>query len=230
MLAVDVMTTEVISVAEDATVPAVARLLAERGISAVPVVDDEGRLAGIVSEGDLIRRPELGTERRRSWWLAFIGDRSQLAEAYIKSHGLVARDVMTAEVVSVDEGTPVAAIAELLEQRRIKRVPVMRGGMVVGIVSRANLVQALASLTSMEAGAANDGAIRDALLDALGREAWVRPGRINVTVHEHVAHIWGSVNSVQEYDALTVLARRTPGVREVRNRVAVMPPEVPMGL
>jgi CBS domain-containing protein len=224
------MTRQVVTVDPDTPIEIVAKLMVERGISAVPVVDDQGRLAGIVSEGDLIRRPELGTERRRSWWLAFIGDRSQLAEAYIKSHGLLARDVMTTEVVSVDEGTPVAAIAELLEQRRIKRVPVVRGGMVVGIVSRANLVQALASLASLDAGAANDGAIREALLDALGREAWVRPGRINVTVREHVAHIWGSVNSVQEYDALTVLARRTPGVHEVRNRVAVMPPEVPMGL
>src|SRR5246127_5026539 len=126
MRAVDVMTSEVISVDENATVSAVARLLAERGISAVPVVDKDNRVIGMVSEGDLLHRAETGTERRRSWWLEMMASTNKLAEDYIKSHSGKAKDVMTRNVLSVAETTPVGDIALLLETNRIKRVPVVR--------------------------------------------------------------------------------------------------------
>src|SRR6516165_9722238 len=137
MQAIDIMTTEVIAVDEDATVPAVAKLLAERGISAVPVVDKNNRVIGMVSEGDLLHRAETGTERRRSWWLEMMASTNQLAGDYIKSHSGKVKDVMSRSVLSVTETTPVADIALLLETNRIKRVPVVRDGKLVGIVSRA---------------------------------------------------------------------------------------------
>src|SRR3974377_254155 len=138
MDAVDVMTSEVISVDENATVSAVARLLADRGISAVPVVDKDNQVTGMVSEGDLLHRAETGTERRRSWWLDMMVSTNKLAGDYIKSHSGKVKDIMTRNVLSVTETTPVADIALLLETNRIKRVPVVRDGKLVGMVSRAN--------------------------------------------------------------------------------------------
>ena len=150
MRAMDVMTTNVITVGPDTSVQAVAALLAERGISGVPVVDSANRLVGILSEGDLLHRVETGTEsppdrrsgRRRSWWLDTIGSDEELARDYVKSHGRTAKDVMTRDVISVSDTTELADIATMLETKRIKRVPVLRDGKLVGIVSRANLVRA----------------------------------------------------------------------------------------
>jgi CBS domain-containing protein len=144
MRAIDVMTSEVISVDENASVAAVASLLAEREISGVPVVDSANRVIGMVSEGDLLHRAETGTERRRSWWLEMMASTNKLAGEYVKAHGRTVKDVMTRAVISVAEATPIADIALLLETNGIKRVPVVRDGKLVGIVSRANLVQALA--------------------------------------------------------------------------------------
>src|SRR5271168_150588 len=144
MRAVEVMTTKVITVGENASVADVAKLLAERGISAVPVVDKQNRVIGMVSEGDLLHRTETGTEKCRSWWLEMMASTNQLAGDYIKSHSANVKDVMTRDVISVSDTTPLADIAILLEANRIKRVPVVRDGKLVGIVSRANLVRALA--------------------------------------------------------------------------------------
>jgi CBS domain-containing protein len=132
----------VITVDEEASVQQVAKLLAERGINAVPVVDGEERVIGMVSEGDLLHRAETGTERRRSWWLDMMSSTNKLAGDYIKSHSGKVKDVMTRDVISVTDTTPVADIAVLMETNRIKRVPVVRDGKLVGIVSRANLVRA----------------------------------------------------------------------------------------
>ena len=141
MQAKDVMTTKVVTVQPDARVEHIAALLLERSISGVPVVDADGRLLGIVTEGDLMRRPEIGTERHRGWWLRLFGDERERAAEYARAHGSRAADVMTRNVVTVSEETSVGEIARLLEEHRIKRVPVVRDDKVVGIVSRANLLQ-----------------------------------------------------------------------------------------
>jgi CBS domain-containing protein len=222
MLAVDVMTTEVISVAEDATVPAVARLLAERGISAVPVVDKDNRVIGMVSEGDLLHRAETGTERRRSWWLEIMASTNKLAEDYIKSHSGKVKDVMTRNVLSVAETTPVGDIALLLETNRIKRVPVVRDGELVGIVSRANLVQALAmTIDEPPSGGAraDDRNIREQLLAELKAQRWAEVSAANVTVKDGVVHLWSSYLSEQEKRALIVAAENIPGVRQVEDHM-----------
>src|SRR6516165_7389814 len=144
MRAIDIMTSAVITVREGATVPEVAKLLADNGISAVPVVDKDNRVVGMVSEGDLLHRAETGTEHRRPWWLEMVSSTDKLAGEYIRSHSGNIKDVMTRDVLSVTEETPVADVAVLLETNRIKRVPVLRDGQLVGIVSTANLVRALA--------------------------------------------------------------------------------------
>ena len=174
MHAIDVMTSKVISVDENGTVPVVAKLLAERGISAVPVVDKNNRVIGMVSEGDLLHRAETGTERRRAWWLDMMASTNRLAGDYIKSHSLQVKDVMTRNVLSVTETTPIADIALLLETNRIKRVPVVHDGKLVGIVSRANLVQALAmTINQSPSGAeAEDRSIREKLLAELKAQKW----------------------------------------------------------
>ena len=221
MRAIDVMTSEVISVDENATVTAVARLLAERGISAVPVVDKANQVIGMVSEGDLLHRAETGTERRRSWWLDMMVSTNKLAGDYIKSHSGKVKDVMTRKVLSVTEATPVADIALLLETNRIKRVPVVRDGKLVGILSRANLVRALAmTIDEAPSGAeADDRRIRDKLLAELKAQRWAEVSPANITVKDGVVHLWSSYLSEQEKRALVVAAENIPGVRRVEDHM-----------
>jgi CBS domain-containing protein len=220
MQAIDVMTSEVISVDENATVPAVARLLAKRGISAVPVVDQDNQVIGMVSEGDLLHRAETGTERRRSWWLDMMASTNRLAGDYIKSHSGRVKDVMTRNVLSVTETTSVADIALLLETNRIKRVPVVRDGKLVGIVSRANLVQALAmTIDEPPRGETDDRSIREQLLAQLKTQRWAEVAPANVTVKDGVVHLWSSYLSEQEKRALVVAAENIPGVRRVEDHM-----------
>jgi CBS domain-containing protein len=225
MRAMDVMTSEVITVGENATVAAVAKLLADRGISAVPVVDPDNRVIGMVSEGDLLHRVETGTERRRSWWLEIMASTNQLAGDYIKSHSGKVKDVMTRDVISVTDTTPVADIAVLLETNRIKRVPVLRDGKLVGIVSRANLVRALAMTIDEPAGGteADDRSIRDKLLAELEAQRWAEVSPANVTVKDGVVHLWSSYLSEQEKRALVVVAENIPGVRRVEDHMRPAP-------
>jgi CBS domain-containing protein len=221
MDAIDVMTSEVISVDENATVPAVAKLLAERGISAVPVVDKRNQIIGMVSEGDLLHRAETGTERRQSWWLDMMASTNKLAGDYIKSHSGGVKDVMPRNVLSVTETTSVADIALLLETNRIKRVPVVRNGKLVGIVSRANLVRAVAmTIDGHPSGAgADDHAIREKLLAELKAQRWAEVAPANVTVKDGVVHLWSSYLSEQEKRALVVAAQSIPGVRRVEDHM-----------
>jgi CBS-domain-containing membrane protein len=221
MRAADVMTSEVITVGEHASVQEAARLMAEHRISAVPVVDRDKRVVGMVSEGDLLHRAETGTERRRSWWLEMVASTNQLSGEYIKSHSSSVKDVMTRDVISVTEETAVADIAILLESNRIKRVPVLRNGRLVAIVSRANLVRALAmTINERPSGAeADDRTIRDRLLAELKAQKWAEVSPANITVKDGVVHLWSSYYSDQEKRALVVAAESIPGVRRVEDHM-----------
>jgi CBS domain-containing protein len=225
MRALDVMTTKVITVDENATVQAAAKLLSEHGISAVPVVDKDNRVVGMVSEGDLLHRAETGTERRRSWWLELLTSTNQLAAEYVKSHSDKVRDVMTRDVISVTDATAVADIAILLETHRIKRVPVLHDGRLVGIVSRANLVRALAmTINEPPSGAeADDRAIHDKLLAEVKAQRWAEVSPANITVKDGVVHLWSSYLSEQERRALVLLAESAPGVRRVEDHMRPVP-------
>ena len=223
MRAADVMTTDVITVSPTTTVQEVAKLLSERGISGVPVVDADNRLVGILSEGDLLHRAETGTdrwpERRRSWWLDSLA--LDEARSYVKANARTAGELMTRDVISVDETTELADIAILLETRRIKRVPVLRDGKLVGIVSRANLVRALAAAAVPAAEWPNDDqAIRLKLLSELSRRAWVRIWPSDIIVREGVVHLWiGDDQALVERQALRVAAENIPGVKRVEEHV-----------
>src|SRR4029450_9983021 len=188
MLSIDVMTTPVISAFPEMPVSEIARLMLKAHISAVPILDKKQHLVGIVTEGDLLRRPETGTERKRRWWMEPIIDVGTMAAEYVKSHGRNARDVMTANVITIDEKTPLHEIADLFESRGIKRVPVMRENLLVGIVSRANLLQAWASSASLLTPAVvDDRSIRRKLLVELHDKPW---GLRNVSVMDGVGHFW----------------------------------------
>jgi CBS domain-containing protein len=225
MRAMDLMTTNVITVDENASIEATAKLMVEHGISAVPVVNRDKRVIGMVSEGDLLHRAETGTELRRSWWLELASSTNKLAGEYIKSHSGKVKDVMTRDVLSVTEETPVADIAVLLETNRIKRVPVLRDGKLVGIVSRANLVRALAmTINEVANGAeADDRSIRDQLLAELKAQKWAEVSPANVTVKDGVVHLWSSYLSEQEKRALVVAAENIPGVRRVEDHMRPVP-------
>jgi CBS domain-containing protein len=225
MRAADVMTNEVITVGEDASVQEAAKLLAQHGISAVPVVDRDKRVVGMVSEGDLLHRAETGTERRRAWWLEMVASTNQLAGEYVKSHSGSVKDVMKRDVISVTEETTVADIAILLETNRIKRVPVLRDDRLVGIVSRANLVRALAmTIKERPSGAeADDRAIRDRLLAELKAQKWAEVSPANIMVKDGVVHLWSSYYSDQEKRALIVASESIPGVRRVEDHMRPVP-------
>jgi CBS domain-containing protein len=221
MKAKDVMTTKVATVGPDMPINAIAALCLDRHISAVPVIDDDRRILGIVSEGDLMRRGE--TERRPSWWLAAFSNAEELAREFTKTRGIRAKDVMTREVLTVTEETPIATIAELLEKRRIKRVPVVRDGRIVGIVSRADLLRALAvqDIKPMVPVTQDDRVIRDQLLAVLKREPWADTHLLNILVSDGVVHLWGLVGSDAEQKALRVAAETTPGVLGVEDHLSL---------
>jgi CBS domain-containing protein len=229
MRAMDVMTTDVIGVDPDATVQSLAALLAERGISGAPVIDAGGYLVGIVSEGDLLHRAEIGAARRhrarrRSWWLDHYA--SENAREYVKDHGRKVSDVMTRDVVTVAENTELSDVAALLEAKRIKRVPVVRDGKVVGIISRANIVRAVGATRGASASAEDDDrSIRARLLGELGREEWaamVWPE--DVLVRDGIVHFWLSDSEpAEKRDALRVAAESISGVRGVEEHLLPEP-------
>jgi CBS domain-containing protein len=221
MKAADVMVSSVISVRLEATVQEVAGVLLKNCISAVPVMGADGELVGIVSEGDLMRRPEAGTLRRPSWWLTLVGSKEEQALEYIKSHSRKVTDVMTQRVVTASPDTPVADIATLLEKHGIKRVPIVEDGKVVGIVSRANLLQALACLRNVPAATADDESLRAKLNSKLEREQWTKPSLINLIVHDGTVDVWGIVDSQTEKKAVRVLVESTPGVRAVNDNLII---------
>jgi CBS-domain-containing membrane protein len=219
------MVTNVITVGPDATVQDVAELLLRHRISAVPVIDAAGKIVGIVSEGDLINRPETETSHRKSWWLDALTSKDALAADYIKSHSQKVADVMTRNVITASPDTSVAEIAALLEKNGIKRVPIVADGRIVGIVSRANLLQGLASLKDKTPQQRPDDAIiRKRVMASLENESWARPAYVSVTVQEGIVELWGIVESKQEKDALHVLAEVTPGVRAVNDNLTVRRP------
>jgi CBS domain-containing protein len=226
MNANDVMVTNVIAVGPNASVQEVADILLTNRISAAPVVDDHGELIGIISEGDLIRRAELGTERRRSWWLEIFASESKeaLAIEYVKSHASKVGDVMTREVITTTPGTPLRDVAALLEKNRIKRVPIVERGKMVGIVSRANLVQALATLRKeIEPGTISDSVLREKVMAQLRSEPWTTFSTLNATVQGGTVELWGVVGTDAEKDAARVAAEGVAGVDAVENNVIVRP-------
>jgi CBS domain-containing protein len=221
MKAHDVMVAPVITVKPSSSVRELAQILLRNHISAAPVVDDQGKLVGIVSEGDLMRRAEAGTERRRPWWLLLITGEETLAGEYVKSHARKVGDVMTYDVITAAPDTPLDEIADLMERSSIKRVPIVRAGQLVGIVSRANLIQALACKHAGLEISGIDAAIRDKLLAHLKSQPWAHTALLNVTVNDGVVDLWGMTSSDTERTAIRVAAESISGVRAVNDRLVI---------
>jgi predicted transcriptional regulator len=209
----------------------------QNDISGLPVLDVEGRLVGMVTEGDLLRRGETGTMRKRPRWLEFLAGRGKLADEYARAHGRKVVEVMTDDPVSVQEDTPLDEVVTLMETRRIKRVPVVRGTRVVGIVSRANLLHALARVAGeAKPATADDKTIRASLIATLDAERWAPAGAVNLFVRDGVVDLWGSITDERERKALIIAAENIAGVKAVKDHLAwidpmsgfvIMPSEVP---
>lgn len=229
MLARDVMTTNVVSVTPDTPVEEIAKVLIEHRISAVPVIDADRHVAGIVSEGDLMRRPESGTHRHSTWWLGLLASSAKQATEYIKSRGRKASEVMTQPVITVEEDTRLEEVADILERLRIKRVPVLRENKVVGIVSRANLLHGLVTAKLARTATSDDETIRASLLESIRKETGVPDQYLNVTVADGTVHLWGAVRSEEERKAVRLAAERTIGVRRVEDHIGVIPPDMYAG-
>jgi CBS domain-containing protein len=228
MHAADVMTPDVVCATPDTPIRDLVRLMLDHQIGGVPIVE-QGRVVGIVSEGDLLRRAETGTEPRVSRWLELVTSTDRLAADYARSHGRKAGEVMTRDVVTVADTTPLADVAHLLETRRIKRVPVTRDGRLVGIVSRRNLLQALATRLAAPPAAASDRSIRDAFYDELRRQAWGgSPGSVNAVVADGVVHLWGVAPDDTVRQAIIVAAENLPGVQAVEDHMDRARPVDPM--
>lgn len=220
MQARDVMITDVVTVTPQTPVPDIARRLLERRISGAPVVDSAGRLVGMVSEGDLMRQTE-GAGGQRSWWLQLLSGNAGVAKDYTKDHGRRAEHVMSSDLITVGEDTPIGEIARTLEKHRIKRVPVVRDDRLVGIVSRADLLQAIAAGPARQSDApTDDRTIRQAVLTELANVGFATGG-INVMVNDGVVSLWGLVASDEERRALALAAENTPGAKAVENNLVV---------
>jgi CBS domain-containing protein len=227
MKASDVMTRNVATVTPETPVKEVVDLLLQRHISAVPVVDAGGAVVGIVSEGDLIRRRETGTDKHPNWWLRMLTSPEDQARDYVKSHGGKASDVMTTDLVTVDPDTPLDEIATLLERNRIKRVPVCDNGKLAGIVSRADLIRGLAAHpATLPTPSSDDGALRDAVVAAIRKETGVRAEFINVIVTGGTVHLWGGTNSQDEKNAVRIAAEAIAGADKVVDHIGVLPSSV----
>lgn len=240
MKAQDVMTQYVVSAGPDDTVARAVRAMLQNDISGLPVLDADGRLVGMVTEGDLLRRTETATERRRPRWMEFFAGPGRLADEYVHAHGRKVGEIMTRDPVSVTEETPLEEVVTLMEKRHIKRVPVVRGDKVVGIVSRANLLHALARIAGEARPTGNDDkTIRDRLMAELGKERWAPAGALDIIVRDGVVDLWGTITDERMRQALIVAAENVPGVKGVKDHLAwvdptsgmyFLPPEEPVDL
>jgi len=225
MKAADVMTRQVMTIEADAPIAKAVRLMLQNRISGLPVVDPSGRLVGIVTEGDFLRRTETGTEVRRPRWLEFLLGPGRGASEYVRTHARKVAEVMTPNVASVAEDTPVDEIVRLMEHRRIKRVPVVQDRKVVGIVSRANLLRVLAGLiVELPPATVDDTALRERILAELDTQSWAPRAGIEVMVRHGVVELWGAILDERERQALRVAAENVPGVKAVHDHLCWVEP------
>ncbi len=218
----DIMSTKVVTVSPSTTVRDIAGLMVEKHVSGLPVLSDSGTLVGMVSEGDLLRRPELGTQKHRRRWVSFFSGVDEQAREFTKTHALRAGDVMTEQVIHVSEQTPLGDVVGLMEKHNIKRLPVLSDGNLVGIVSRADLLRALAARQAnpIPPPAESDATIRAAMNEVLKNEEWAMSAMVNVIVSEGAVHLWGVIDSDDQRQALRVAAENIPGVTAVEEHLS----------
>jgi CBS domain-containing protein len=219
MRAHQIMTRPVYSVLPEATIAEAANIMLQRHISGLPVVDAAGKLVGIVSEGDLIRRSEIGTQRKRSRWLKFLLGASAAATDFVHEHGRRISEVMTRDPLTITEETTLEEIVTSMETNGVKRLPVMRGDRLVGIVSRANLLQAVASLSrEIPDPTADDDHIRKRIIDSLQKNDWC-PFGLSVVVRDGIVHLGGVITEERSRQAAIVGAENVSGVKKVHDHL-----------
>jgi CBS domain-containing protein len=225
MKATDVMSRDIVSVGPAATIAEAIRLMLGNQISGLPVIDAAGKLVGILTEGDLLRRSETGTERQRPRWLKILMGPGRLADEYVRTHGRRVEEIMTRDLVSVTPDTPLDEVVALMERRRIKRVPVLDGDQPIGIVSRADLLCALGrTLEEQSTAPVDDEAIRARILAELARVSWVPRDGLTITVSDGVVGLDGVILEEKEREALRVAAENVPGVKAVEDRLVWVEP------
>ena len=223
MKAHDVMTWGAITVKPDESVTRAVQLMLQNKISGLPVVDDKGEFVGIVTEGDFLRRGELGTQRQRPRWLEFLLGPGRLAAEYVQASGQKVAQVMTPEVKTIAPETPLEEIVRLMEHHRVKRLPVVQDGKLVGIVSRADLLHALGSVArDLEPAAGDDATIRERIIAECAKQRWAP--HINVVVQDGVVSLWGVITDDRARDAFMVAAENVPGVKGVHDHLAWIEP------
>jgi len=229
MNAEHVMTRNVISIGPDATILEAARVMLQHRISGLPVIDKGSNLVGVLSEGDFLRRRETNTDRHRSRWLEFLMGPGRMAAEYTHSHAAKVSEAMTTEVHAVDEVTPLEDIVELMERHRIKRVPVVCGGQLVGIITRSNLMRAMVSMARKSLpDAIDDAAIHDQLLTELQVQKWAPAAMTNVVVRNGVVELWGVIVDERQRAALKVAAENISGVKGVKDHLVWIEPNTGM--
>jgi CBS domain-containing protein len=222
MQARDIMTTDIVVARPEASVYEIAQLMTEKRISGVPVVNTDGDVLGIVSESDLLHRAELGTEAKHKWWLKVFADPDQMARAYAKSHGLRAVDVMSRPVVSVDIDRDLADVAQVLDSSKIKRVPVLQDGALVGIITRADLVRALCKEPRhIPVGKFDDGDLQKRINAEIKKQSWLSASMLNVLVDKGTVELWGFIDSQDQKTALRILIEGIEGVTAIEDHVRV---------
>jgi CBS domain-containing protein len=224
MKAREIMTMEVVSVSPDASIMEAVRLMLQNRISGLPVVDRQGMLVGVVTEGDFLRRAETGTQRKRARWIEFFMGPAQSADDYVRTHGRKVADVMTSTPIAITEDTRLDDVVSLMEQRSVKRLPVVQQGRVVGIVSRANLLHALASVVGeLPASATTDVTIREQIMSEFSNKAW-SPRDFNVMVRDGVVELWGDILDERERQAAKVAVENVAGVKAVKDHLVWVEP------
>ena len=227
MEAADVMAREIVTVGPETPLTDAIRLMLEHRVSGLPVVDGTGQLVGLLTEGDLLHRAETGTDAVRLGWLQALLARGWMAEHYAHTHGRKVQDAMTRDVLTVGEASPLDDVIRIMESRHVRRVPVVEGGRLVGIVSRSDLVRALGALLERPAGPdKDDGAIREAILAEMARHRWAPGQNVSVAVRGGVVEFTGMIFDERMRGALRVIAEAVPGVKAVRDELELVDPNL----
>lgn len=224
MIAADIMSSTITAIGPDAPLRQAVRLMIDRAISGLPVLDTEGRVIGMLTEGDLLRRAETGTDGTAPGWFASFFSPVHLAGQYVRTHGRRVAEVMTPNVHCIAEDTPLAEVVALMQRHHIRRLPVVRGEKVVGILSRADLVRALGEQLGAPAATADDATIREKILEELAGKPWVPIMSIGIDIEDGTVQLDGCVYDTRERDAIGVVAENTPGVKHVENRIVCLEP------
>jgi CBS domain-containing protein len=224
MRAHEIMTRHVVTVGADTSIADAILTMLQHRISGMPVVDSQGKLIGVISQGDFVRRAEIGTERKRGRWLSYLAGPDRIADDFVHAHGRKVGEIMTPDPVTITEDTPLDRIVQIMESSDVKRLPVVRGDRLVGIVTRSDFLAPVAELARNAEGlSADDDQLLEAVAAALEQAPW-RPCRLKVSVHDGIVGLSGVVNNAKARQATIVAAENVPGVKRVIDNLSIYPP------